>query len=38
MKDFTYEELMSLVTDAGIYSDAELSDIFRNNAREAYRF
>ena len=38
MKDFTYEELMSLVTDAGTYSDAELSDIFRNNAREAYRF
>ncbi len=38
MKDFTYEELLSLVVDSGIYTDEELEDIFRNNAREAYRF
>lgn len=38
MKDYTYEELQSLVIDSGIYTENELQDIFWNNAREAYRF
>ena len=38
MKDYTYEELQSLVIDAGIYTEEELEGIFRKNAHEAYRF
>lgn len=38
MKDYTYAELQSLVTEAGIYTDDELNDLFLNNAHIAYRF
>ena len=38
MKDFTYEELQSLVLESGIYTDEELKDLFMNNAHKAYRF
>lgn len=38
MKDFTYEELQSLVIDSDIYTEGELQDIFMNNAHEAYKF
>lgn len=38
MKDYTYEELQSLIIDAGIYTEEELQGIFRENAHEAYRF
>ncbi len=38
MKDYTYQELQSLVLDADIYTDAELKDLFINNAHTAYRF
>ena len=38
MKDYTYEELQSLVIDSGIFTESELKDIFVNNAHEAYRF